>query len=102
MANVALCLDKDLPAGSVKRTTVAGRALCVARTSDGTVFAVADECTHQGASLSDGALSGTSIECPQHGSRFDLRTGAVLGLPAEEALATFPVRIASGVVYVEL
>jgi 3-phenylpropionate/trans-cinnamate dioxygenase ferredoxin subunit len=55
------------------------------------VFAVSNICTHSYAELSDGEVNGFTIECWLHGAEFDLRTGAVITLPATEALETFKV-----------
>ena len=55
------------------------------------VFAVADTCTHSEASLSEGEITGSKIECWLHGAEFDLRTGEALTPPATAALKTFKV-----------
>ncbi len=61
----------------------------------GRFFAVSDICTHAHALLHEGSLDRVrcTIECPLHGSEFDLRTGEVFTRPATEAVATFPVRV---------
>ena len=64
---------------------VDGVAVCVAKVGD-EVFAVADTCTHSEASLSEGEITGTKIECWLHGAEFDLRTGEALTPPATAAL----------------
>jgi len=69
---------------------VDGVAVCVARIGD-EVFAVADTCTHSEASLSEGEITGTKIECWLHGAEFDLRTGQALTPPATESLKSFKV-----------
>ena len=69
---------------------VDGVAVCVARVGD-EVFAVADTCTHSEASLSEGEITGTKIECWLHGAEFDLRTGQALTPPATESLKSFKV-----------
>ena len=69
---------------------VDGIAVCVARVGD-EVFAVADTCTHSEASLSEGEITGTKIECWLHGAEFDLRTGQALTPPATESLKSFKV-----------
>lgn len=69
---------------------------------DGEYYAVKDECPHDGGVLSNGKLDGEVIICPRHGARFSIKTGAVLGPPAYEDLATFPIRIAQGIVQVEV
>ena len=69
---------------------VDGVAVCLARVGD-EVFAVADTCTHSEASLSEGEITGTKIECWLHGAEFDLRTGQALTPPATESLKSFKV-----------
>jgi FeS assembly ATPase SufC len=49
----------------------------------------------------DGEVEGCTIECWLHGSRFDLRTGKPIGLPATEPVATFPVELRGNDVYVD-
>ena len=68
-----------------------GVAVCVARIGD-EVYAVEDTCTHSEASLSEGEISGTKIECWLHGAEFDLRTGEALTPPATTPLKTFSVK----------
>ena len=60
---------------------------------DGELYAVEDVCTHDGGDLATGDLYGYEIECPRHGARFDVRSGAVLCPPAYEPIAKFPVKI---------
>lgn len=69
---------------------VAGTAVCLVRLGSA-VFAVHDECTHAAVPLSEGEVEDGAIECWLHGSRFDLRTGGVLNLPATKPVATYPV-----------
>ena len=66
---------------------------------EGRFYAVEDVCTHDGGELAGGEIHGFEIECPRHGARFDLRTGAALCLPAYQPTATFPVKLDEGVVY---
>ncbi len=63
---------------------------------DGEFYAIEDVCTHDGGELTGGIIEGCEIECPRHGARFDLRTGAVLAPPAYEDVPTYSVRIKSG------
>ena len=76
--------------------------IAVFHTEDGEVYAVDDTCTHQDASLAEGWLEGCEIECPLHGSKFDLRTGEVDALPATKPVRTHAVRIEDGTVFVAL
>lgn len=69
---------------------VDGTSVCVARVGE-EVFAIADTCTHSDASLSEGEITGTKIECWLHGAEFDLRTGEALTPPATSGLKVFNV-----------
>ena len=66
------------------------------------VFATQDTCTHDIASLAEGWLEDGVIECPFHSAKFCVRTGKVLCSPATKDLQTFPVKIDSGRVLVDL
>ena len=60
---------------------------------DGQFFAVSNECTHSGASLSNGFLDGDVVECPLHGSRFNVKSGEVVSAPADEPLPVYAIRV---------
>jgi len=60
---------------------------------NGEFFAIDDVCTHDGGALDQGELEGDEIECPRHGARFDVRTGAAVQLPAFEPVETHEVRV---------
>lgn len=92
----------DVPADTVKLVQVNGTAICLAHTEDGAWYAINDTCSHEEFSLSQGELWGTDIECPQHGSRFDLRTGHPDVLPAVEPVPVYPVKVEGDEVYVDL
>ena len=70
----------------------------------GTLLAIEDRCSHDDGELVDGELDAEecSIECPRHGSRFDLKTGNPLNLPAYVPVDTFPVVVQDGVIRVEV
>jgi len=74
--------------------------VAVARDGD-EFFAIQNVCSHAEVALSEGDVEGCTIECWLHGSRFDLRTGKPTGLPATEPVATFPVDVRGGDVYVD-
>ncbi len=59
----------------------------------GHYHAVDDECTHASASLSDGELTGEEVECPLHGSAFNVKTGKATSPPADEPVKTYAVRV---------
>jgi 3-phenylpropionate/trans-cinnamate dioxygenase ferredoxin subunit len=67
---------------------------------EGVIYALEDLCSHDGGTLSDGELNGETIECPRHGARFDVRTGALRAPPAVEGIHVFPVRVENGRLWV--
>lgn len=67
---------------------------------DGKFYAIEDQCTHDGGTLSDGELSGCEIICPRHAARFDVRNGKVTAPPAYEDVKTFPTRIENSMLQV--
>ncbi len=89
----------DLPDGVPRRYLLEGQAVLVLR-RDGEVHALADTCTHEQSSLAEGFVQGGAVECARHGARFDLRSGAVLALPATRDLRVYPVRVDRDVVSV--
>lgn len=95
------CDLDTLAIGTPRGVRVARVGICLVRTADG-VLAVRDECTHGAVPLSDGDVDGCTIECWMHGSRFDLRDGAALNLPATEPVRTFPIRVMEGIVQVDI
>ena len=65
------------------------------------VYALENMCSHANVALSEGEVADCEIECWLHGSMFDLRTGKPTNLPATEPVATFPVELRDGEVYVD-
>jgi nitrite reductase/ring-hydroxylating ferredoxin subunit/uncharacterized membrane protein len=89
----------QLPEGRPVRVIVGDTPVLVLRDGE-LIYAIHDRCSHRGCSLSEGVLEGSQIVCGCHGSRFDLRNGAVLGGPATSAQPAFQVRVQDGVVQV--
>ncbi|MBK6910586.1 MAG: non-heme iron oxygenase ferredoxin subunit [bacterium] len=87
---VKICSISDLPRNSAKGFQVGELALALFNV-DGHVYATSDICSHEDEYLSDGWMEGDCIECPRHGARFSLKTGAALSLPATKAIDTFAV-----------
>ncbi|HEY7466517.1 MAG TPA: non-heme iron oxygenase ferredoxin subunit [Dehalococcoidia bacterium] len=82
----------DVPPGSVRVFQVNGRSIALANL-DGSFYAVDNLCTHDNGPLGEGTLWNGTIECPRHGARFDVKTGAVKALPAVRPVRTYPVRL---------
>jgi nitrite reductase/ring-hydroxylating ferredoxin subunit len=72
----------ELRGDEFRRVDVDGVPVLLARTRAGEVCALANTCTHLGGPLAEGSREGDTVTCPWHGSRFDLRTGAVVTGPA--------------------
>ena len=68
---------------------------------NGRFYCIADVCTHDGGPLEDGLLEGHEVECPRHGARFDVRTGAALCLPATSPVPTFEVKVEGEDIFIE-
>ena len=92
----------ELEPDSMKRVEVDGVPICLAHAEDGNFYALNDICTHEEFFLSDGELWGMDVECPQHGSRFNLQTGKVTGLPAVIPAQTYPVSVEGEDVLIDL
>lgn len=91
----------EFPEGEVRVVMVGGERVAVAHV-DGALYAFEDRCSHDDGPLGEAELDGCQIECPRHGARFDVRTGAALCMPAVSPIETFPVERAGQVVFVEL
>ena len=66
------------------------------------VYALGDRCSHAEASLSEGDVFDMEVECPRHGSAFDLTTGEALALPATRPVPTYDVKVEDGFVYLRI
>lgn len=75
-----------------------GDRIALGKCADG-VHAFQDRCTHKGGPLSDGALIDCKVQCPWHGSQFDIATGRVVAGPAERKIEVFEVEERKGEVY---
>jgi 3-phenylpropionate/trans-cinnamate dioxygenase ferredoxin subunit len=91
----------DLAEGTTLRVVVEGLEILLCNVG-GTVYAIEDVCTHDGGPLDQGTLEGACVVCPRHGATFDVRTGAVVTLPAVVPLPTYPVEVRDGDVYVDV
>lgn len=90
----------DLADGTPHRVELDGRAVAVVRLGDD-VYAIGDRCSHEDVSLSGGDVDtdDCTLECPKHGSAFDLRTGEALSLPALRPVPAYAVEVRDGEVY---
>jgi nitrite reductase/ring-hydroxylating ferredoxin subunit len=98
---IAVAKTTDLKPGQMKSYPIGGKRVLIANW-EGTFFATQDLCTHDNGTLSDGELVDGEIECPRHGGRFNLATGAVAALPPMFPIKTFPVKTEGDDILVEV
>ena len=93
--DVRVCSVADVPAPSSRRFELDGYRLCVVHLDPEDWYVIVDRCSHADESLSEGDLwvDECEIECPKHGSTFDLRTGEPQALPATEPVPVYAVRV---------
>jgi 3-phenylpropionate/trans-cinnamate dioxygenase ferredoxin component len=100
MAFERVCAVDEVPDDEALAVEVGDLELAIARDGD-EIFAVQNVCSHAEVALSEGEVADGTVECWLHGSCFDLRTGKPTHLPATEPVATFPVEVRDGDVYVD-
>jgi 3-phenylpropionate/trans-cinnamate dioxygenase ferredoxin subunit len=100
---IEVCPLNELPPGAMRLVEFEDLEIGVFNCA-GTVYAIEDRCSHDDGPLVEGELDQEqcTIECPRHGSRFDLKTGKPLTLPAYVPVETFPVRIEDDTIKLEV
>lgn len=93
MAFVKVGTRSDIIAGEVKVFEVNGRSIAVANIDGDGLYAIDNLCTHDNGPLGEGTLDDGLVECPRHGARFDVKTGAAKSLPAVRAVRTYPIKV---------
>jgi nitrite reductase/ring-hydroxylating ferredoxin subunit/uncharacterized membrane protein len=92
---VPVLTDVELREGEMKRVDAAGVPVLLVR-CEGDVCALAHTCSHLGGPLSEGKLEGDVVQCPWHGSRFNVRDGSVVDGPATFPQPRFETRVNEG------
>jgi 3-phenylpropionate/trans-cinnamate dioxygenase ferredoxin subunit len=98
---VRACALTELPDEGAIRVVLGDEPICIARTNGG-VHAIYDVCSHAEVALSEGEVEDGTVECWLHGSRFDLRTGEPIGLPATKAVPIYRTNVENDDVFVAL
>ena len=101
MAFTKLATIEELPAGTARAVVINGRKLALFNLG-GNLYAIEDTCPHRGGPLSEGECDGTTVICPWHGARFDLRSGAVLSPPASSGVMAFKVQLVGNEVQIDV
>ena len=100
---IDICPVDDLPPGDMRLVEWEDLEIGVFNCA-GELLAIEDRCSHDDGNLVEGELDEDTctIECPRHGSKFDLRTGKPTNLPAYVPVDTFPVSVRNGVIKIEV
>jgi 3-phenylpropionate/trans-cinnamate dioxygenase ferredoxin component len=104
MTLVKACALADVPAGEARRVTLGGHLIAIVNLGADGVRALDAVCSHEQYYLDEGEVDvdeGT-IECPKHGSMFDLDTGAPRALPAVRPVAVYDVKIENDEIWIEV
>jgi 3-phenylpropionate/trans-cinnamate dioxygenase ferredoxin subunit len=103
MPLIDVCKLAELPPGAVRKFEYEDLEIAVFNCG-GEILAMEDRCSHDDGDLADGEVDQTrcTVECPRHGSLFDLRSGRPLTLPAYEPVETFDVVVEDDVVKVDV
>jgi len=100
---IEVCAQRELPPGEMRLIEVEGRKIGVFN-CDGSLYAIEDRCSHDDGPLAEGEFDSDActVECPRHGSIFDLTTGRPKTLPAYVPVETFPVTIEDETIQLEV
>jgi 3-phenylpropionate/trans-cinnamate dioxygenase ferredoxin subunit len=100
---IPVCPATELPPGAMRLVEHDGRRIGVFN-CDGALYAIEDRCSHDNGPLAEGEFdpSSCTVECPRHGSLFDLTTGRPKSLPAFAPVQTFPIAIEDDTVTLEV
>ena len=102
MANfIEVAKTNEIESGTGKLIEVGGNEIALFN-CDGSYYAIDNQCTHVGGPLCEGDLEGYKVTCPWHGAEFDVKTGNVLGPPAEESVKSYKVRVESDSIKVKV
>lgn len=93
---------EEIPLGKMKSVEIGFDRFIICHTEEG-FFALVDECSHDGAPISDGRVDREgNVVCPRHGARFECKSGEVKAPPAVTAIDTFPVKVEDGDIYINI
>jgi 3-phenylpropionate/trans-cinnamate dioxygenase ferredoxin subunit len=103
MTLVKLARAGDIPEGEARGFTLDGREIAVVNLGGGEFRALDDICSHQHSHLSEGEVDVDfeTIECPKHGSTFDLETGKPRSLPATTPVRVYKVKVEDDDILIE-
>jgi 3-phenylpropionate/trans-cinnamate dioxygenase ferredoxin subunit len=100
---IEVCPTSEFASGEMRLVETGGRKIGVFN-CDGSLYAIEDRCSHDDGPLAEGTFDAATctVECPRHGSLFDLSTGRPKTLPAYAPVQTFPVAIENDTITLEV
>ncbi len=98
---IRLIQEEELAVNQMCLIRLPEKRIVLARTEQEFV-AFDDRCSHRGGSLAGGSMICGTVQCPWHGSHFDVKTGAVKAGPAEHGISVYPVKVEGGSVFLQL
>ena len=90
---------QEVGPGEMKLIEVEGQRIVIANVA-GAFYAFGDVCTHANGPLSEGVLEEDRVECPWHGSVFDVKSGRPVSGPARNPVPTYRLKVEGGGVLV--
>ena len=98
---VVVGTETEVPEGAATCATANQRRFALFKVG-GKVYCLDNTCTHMGGPLCEGRVQGSIVQCPWHGSRFDVTSGSVVGPPARKPVRSYPVTIEDGKIVIDL
>ncbi|MCW4009095.1 MAG: Rieske (2Fe-2S) protein [Candidatus Bathyarchaeota archaeon] len=99
MTLVNVALAADMKPNQMKAVKINDKSILLVNL-EGAYYAIGDKCTHRGCSLSKGKLEGEMVQCPCHKSKFNVKTGEVVGGPAKAAEPKYEVKVEDGKLFI--
>jgi nitrite reductase/ring-hydroxylating ferredoxin subunit len=91
----------DIKVGKMMGSEVSGKAIFLANLS-GNYYAFENCCSHRGCKLSNGTLIDGQVQCPCHGSVFDVKTGILVKGPAKEPKTSIKLKVENGEIFADI
>jgi nitrite reductase/ring-hydroxylating ferredoxin subunit len=97
---VKVAETKDVQASQMVAVDVNGEKVCLSNVN-GKYYAIGNVCTHMGGPLAEGKLEEYIVQCPWHGSRFDIRSGEVVRPPAMRPESTYEIKVENNNIFIK-
>jgi nitrite reductase/ring-hydroxylating ferredoxin subunit/uncharacterized membrane protein len=98
---IPVATTDELKANQMKLIHLNGKRIVVARGDNDIYSAFDDRCSHRGGSLAAGTLICNTVQCPWHGSQFDIQSGSVVAGPADDGIKVYQLIVKENVIYIE-